>query len=59
MNGKKEPKKYIQGRVKEKTFDEFRTISIRRHGVKHGHTGKALQEALELYIAKFGDGSDV
>lgn len=55
MNGKKEVKKYVQGRVKDNTFDEFQAISIKRHGPKHGHTGKALQEALELYIAKFRD----
>ena len=54
MNGKKVVKKYVQGRVKEETYDEFRAISIQRHGPKHGHTGKALQEALELYIKKYG-----
>ncbi len=55
MRGKKEPKKYVQGKVKETTYEKFQRITIRRHGVKHGHTGKGLQEALELYIKKYGD----
>lgn len=54
MNGKKEPKKYLRGRVKEKTYEKFQRIAMDRYGFKHGRTGKALQEALELYIEKFG-----
>lgn len=54
MNEKKEKKVYIQAKVKKKTYEDFQDISIQRHGPKHGHTGKALQEALELYIEKYG-----
>lgn len=59
MNGKKEKKVYIQAKVKKKTYEDFQDISIQRHGPKHGHAGKALQEALELYINKYGDGLNV
>lgn len=53
MNGKKTKMKYVQGRVKEETFNEFREISIKLHGPKHGHTGKALQEALEMFVNRY------
>lgn len=54
MSGKKISKKYLQARVEERTYDKFQAISIQRHGPKHGHVGRAAQEALELYIHKYG-----
>lgn len=59
MNGKKTKMKYVQGRVKEETFNEFREISIKLYGPKHGHTGKALQKALEIFVNKYRGVSDV